>query len=373
MLLDVGDDQPHLVDVVAVHDYDETSVNWAYRDKDAILQQRINDVRAEKSKLEASGILPDVFDERGRRTLLTEPGRLATAGTASLVPPQPAITRAPSLQDVSKKMESAPRSGMPPPNFLSPEVHNVGSSKNTDAGSSRGSSPGRATGPNWLQDADMLPRSLPGARVFGFSYLDRHLKKLLRDDAEEDKRSDFIDRAASELLRELGKARASTACKDVPIVFIGAGFGGVVVQRAITSAVTKIDHSAEPTGKLAESTAQTANSFQDDQAPEFLPLHLNQIADVIFLDTPFPRKEGIGLANFFPPDAASLRATRIIRMANRMESEWDVPGIDKIWNQFWSTLCRQGHATRISWFYSSMTNTAAGPSRMLPAVKKVSV
>jgi len=373
VLVGVEENQPHLVDVVAVHDYDETSVNWAYRDKDAILQQQIDDVRAKKLKLsETSGKMPDVSDERGRRTSPMEPGRLASSGTASLVPPQPAITRAPSLQDAGKKMESSPRSGMPPQNFLAPEAHDVGSSKNTDAGSSRGSSPGRATGPNWLQDTDMLPRSLQGVRVLGFSYLAQHLKKLLRDDAEENKRSDFIDRAASGLLRELEKARSSASCSDVPIVFIGAGFGGIVLQRAITLAVSKPRQAAGAAGKSTESEAQTGNP-RDEQVPESLPLHLNQIADIMFLDTPFPRKEGIGLTGFFPPDAASLRATRIVRISNRMESEWDVPGIDKVWNQFWSALCRQGETTRISWFYSSMTNSASVPGRSPLAVKKVGV
>jgi hypothetical protein len=79
---------------------------------------------------------------------------------------------------------------------------------------------------NWLKDEDMLPRSLPRARIMQFDY---RLALTEVPTAE-----DNLETIATELLKELSKVRKD--CKSSlsrPIIFIGHSFGGIVIEKAL--------------------------------------------------------------------------------------------------------------------------------------------
>ncbi|KAK3381256.1 hypothetical protein B0H63DRAFT_475184 [Podospora didyma] len=268
--------QSHYLDIVVVHDHDETTDSWAYRDAEQVLRKEIDNIKMK-------------------------------------VKPKPADPKA--------------------SNHLSVAETGLGA---TELESSRASSPARfATGSNWLSDAGMLPKMLPGARVLAFSY------PKLRP--KEGGQAGYFKRAAAELLSELAKARRSeNAHIVVPVVFIGAGFGGLVIQIAIALAAPAAAERAKSTTK--ENTAEPDKGVS---------LGLDQVADVIFLDTPFPDGSGHERLKRFFPANSNLRMCAIVQVMEKMEAQWKGLTVEKIWNEFWESLGRLAPETRVTWFYQS--------------------
>ncbi|KAK0708109.1 hypothetical protein B0H67DRAFT_671831 [Lasiosphaeris hirsuta] len=371
ILRPVDPGQPHYIDVVAVHDYDETSVNWAYVDNKVIVRQKLEMIRAERSKIPENSeqaTAADVHDERGRQPLMVASGMPASSLAPNLAPPGRSVSRAPSLREAAKGGDAARRDDKIAVPGLSVEARDVPhvTNRNFEVGSSRASSQSRReVGSNWLQDANMLPEALLGARVLGFSYYSRDLTQLLKDNSEQSKKPDFIEKTSRELLRELCEFRQSDSFDNVPIIFIGAGFGGLVVQKAISLVVSNTDSGGEdPYSKTLGRLELGA--LEDQVVPEPPHLNLDHIADVIFMDTPFPspKKEGEGLQNFFPLSASSVRISGIQKVVKKMETEWDSPGVDKIWGEFWALLYQRNQKVRIAWLYSSTASITTGSVRM---------
>ncbi|KFZ10171.1 hypothetical protein V501_05309 [Pseudogymnoascus sp. VKM F-4519 (FW-2642)] len=83
---------------------------------------------------------------------------------------------------------------------------------------------------DWLVDSSMLPHDLPTVRVLAFGYLSNWLGK--------DKTNTRLAEVANELLTALEIARRD--CHDRPIIFIGHCFGGIVIEKAIVDAQSKL-------------------------------------------------------------------------------------------------------------------------------------
>ncbi|OBT58354.1 hypothetical protein VE04_01353 [Pseudogymnoascus sp. 24MN13] len=83
---------------------------------------------------------------------------------------------------------------------------------------------------DWLVDSSMLPHDLPTVRVLAFGYLSNWLGK--------DKTNTRLAEVANELLTALEIARHD--CHDRPIIFIGHCFGGIVIEKAIVDAQSKL-------------------------------------------------------------------------------------------------------------------------------------
>lgn len=43
----------HYLDIVAVHDYDETAESWVYKNRDQLLRQKIEHIKAKRTRLQA--------------------------------------------------------------------------------------------------------------------------------------------------------------------------------------------------------------------------------------------------------------------------------------------------------------------------------
>jgi len=183
----------------------------------------------------------------------------------------------------------------------------------------------------------MLPGIFPGARVLVFSYPKLRVKSMEGDQA------DYIESVSLGLLHELGQARHSHVYDKVPIVFIGAGLGGIIVQNVISLTAKKEDPSTEdPESKERGKSAET----------ERPPFELDHLADVVFLDTPFPNPESGVLKDFFPPNT-NVRMCAIMEVMAKMEKLWEGIDAEIIWDRFWTSVCRLGKETRILWFHST--------------------
>jgi hypothetical protein len=184
------------------------------------------------------------------------------------------------------------------------------------------------TGTNWLNDAQMLPSLLPGARIQTFSYPRLNLKSI-RNKSEQTK---YIDNAAERLNIELEKVRPPKDYGNIPIIFIGAGFGGMVVQRAITMAATPNNTSKDGT---------TSGAADATIVPK------KSLAHIVFLDTPFPNVTGELEGSF--PSNSNARVGAILKKMKR----WEGPNVDSIWQGFWESLCRPQQEVRVLWLYSA--------------------
>ncbi|EPE32024.1 alpha/beta-Hydrolase [Glarea lozoyensis ATCC 20868] len=87
--------------------------------------------------------------------------------------------------------------------------------------------PSLPTKVNWLKDESMLPKSLPRARVLQFNYTSSPTGTP----------AEILRKIASELLERLSEARKNCGPGlSRPLVFIGHGFGGIVISQALIMA-----------------------------------------------------------------------------------------------------------------------------------------
>ncbi|RYP50349.1 hypothetical protein DL768_004114 [Monosporascus sp. mg162] len=261
------DSARHYLDIVAVHDFDETTASWTYTDIGEFLRQGFEDHQKKTHK---------VGEESEEASLGSREGRMLDATTPKADP----------SKHKRELLEGDPRRTMdsvlePPGEIREPE-----DSRHMQSGSQRSFSPvGRIAGTNWLKDPQMMPRLFPDARILAFSYPRLKPKSIVN----KSDRAEHVNNAALGLRRELEKARNSIDYDNIPIVFIAAGFGGMVVQKVITMAATSND-------------GPSSGAADMPMVPDQSSLGLDHLANVVFLDTPFPRT--------FPkcPEAQGLQA-----------------------------------------------------------------
>ncbi|RYP10646.1 hypothetical protein DL764_000530 [Monosporascus ibericus] len=252
------DSARHYLDIVAVHDFDETTASWTYTDICGLLRQGLEDPQKKPHK---------VGEESEEASLGSRDGRMLNTTTPKVDP----LKHKRDLLEGDRTMTMD--SVLNPPG----EIREPEKSRPMQSGSQRSYSPaGRIAGTNWLKDPQMIPRLLPGARILAFSYPRLKLKSI----GYKNEQAEYIDNAAFGLRRELEKARGSIDYDTIPIAFIAAGFGGMVVQKAITMAATPSDTSNDGPSSGAADMAMV---------PEQSSLGLDHLANVVFLDTPFPR------------------------------------------------------------------------------------
>jgi len=356
------DGPPHIVDIVAVHDFDETSAaSWTYRDNKKIVQLEIERLK---------GLKPN----ETRRQSVASPSRPSSQAERG----QPVAVETSTAQEATQETQwkraqeshedgSHGRQSLEVPDTASNSTATDGHPSPTPsrAASFIEATPGR----NWLLDPEMLAKSLPGARVFAFSYPTKSLRRLSNNRTTTGLEG-CIQRAASELRNSLetelqkpqdGKAGASAT---VPIIFVAAGFGGIIVQKAVSLMCgTSEEPPAALDPKSDPSPTDTADGPPQRVSP---PLDPSRIADIIFLDTPFP-KDVDSAKHSFPLIAWSTRMTFIAKVVRKLENRWRSPGIDKIWAEFRTYLARRDRPIRVAWLYSgALQGTATGRSAPVP-------
>ncbi|PGH08734.1 hypothetical protein AJ79_05925 [Helicocarpus griseus UAMH5409] len=80
-------------------------------------------------------------------------------------------------------------------------------------------------GVRWLQDEDMLPAAIPNARILALTYPKFSPSAVLRW-------GKYCDEVASKLLIDLEKFRGFQY-GPTPVIYIGHGFGGIMLQKAL--------------------------------------------------------------------------------------------------------------------------------------------
>jgi len=120
---------------------------------------------------------------------------------------------------------------------------------------------------------------------------------------------EYLDNAARKLLESLIQARAKLPYNSVPIIFVGYGFGGLVLQKLLVLAVDAPDEKNTDSAQL-----------------------LSMIAGLVLLDTPFPASQQetqIGVPSF--PSSPNARQEHIVRRLTDSGSKVD---IEALWKKF---------------------------------------
>ncbi|KAK4445380.1 hypothetical protein QBC34DRAFT_164902 [Podospora aff. communis PSN243] len=186
---------------------------------------------------------------------------------------------------------------------------------------------------NWVRD--LLGSDLPRSRILLFSYPAPNFEKKSASWIE------YVHYVAEQLLEHIRNHRATVQQQDVPIVFIGYGFGGVVIQKAIETLVTQ--GSQEMQGNEEDAHQRTTRKLS---VPGGIYLAL-------FLDTPFPEPEheDEDVARLFPPNT-NVRMCDIIQRIEEHEKDSDV--LERVWAGMVDAYDKSPDAEDIdvTWLYS---------------------
>jgi hypothetical protein len=195
---------------------------------------------------------------------------------------------------------------------------------------------------NWLRD--LLSPDLPRSRILTFSYPAPNFEKKSASWIE------YVQHVAEQLLERVKNHRRTAQQQDVPIVFIGYGFGGVVIQKAIeilVAAKSPEEQSEEETQSGAEgkespgariASHESGSDGEEAQSPNENTQRRSVrkvsvpggIYLALFLDTPFPEPEHQDEyeERLFPPNT-NVRMCDIIRRIEEHEKDSDV--LERVW------------------------------------------
>ncbi|KAK0744292.1 hypothetical protein B0T21DRAFT_380631 [Apiosordaria backusii] len=180
---------------------------------------------------------------------------------------------------------------------------------------------GRPRAVNWIRD--FLPNDITDSRVLSFTYSSPTFEKKTGNWAE------YVESAAKALLERVASSRQLFFQRGVPLVFIGSGFGGIIVQKAIALAAKQ-----ENAGSIS----------------------LNDIYQVVFLDTPFPEPDepqSTGSDDRFKswfPKNTNVRMSRILLEIETREKDSEL--VDDVWTEYQQSRKQSARVLETSWLYS---------------------
>jgi len=179
-----------------------------------------------------------------------------------------------------------------------------------------------------FQEPTMIPAAFPGARILSYTY-----PKLAPATAQK-----YVSKAAWKLLDSLISAR-STVNNTVPIIFIGYGFGGIVLQKLLVLAADAPDEKKTASTQLLEMTA-----------------------GFVFLDTPFPTHKPEDAINkpTFPP-TINARQAHIIK---RLGEDGNKVDVRNLWENFDLKRSIGGQKLPIIWFHTLLAKDASSAAKV---------
>ncbi|KAI6081318.1 hypothetical protein F4821DRAFT_31355 [Hypoxylon rubiginosum] len=163
---------------------------------------------------------PTTQGDRPRDARVRRRASSRTISGPSIQPIQTKETNVSDAPDDLLQSEKEPRSGRP----------------STEHGPERGI--------NWLRDAKMLPKSISNTRIMAFTYP----KPQSVNSVEPSK---YLNKVAEQLISRLLQCREPYYYDKVPVVFVGHGFGCLILQRAIAM-MAKKDPVTRPHGRMEE-------------------------------------------------------------------------------------------------------------------------
>ncbi|KAK3897541.1 hypothetical protein C8A05DRAFT_19717 [Staphylotrichum tortipilum] len=324
---------PPRVDIIAVHDIDETLQRaWIYRKKTT--KRRANDSRAPfaagginshdgtagspaprhgSRRQPPPGARKKTFDDANNNSIekwLAGAARPSSAGEPDISEQKPRFRRRPTLHNDRRRAAAGHVA-----NIAEEErVSSVGGSRrhNAEVLSDRRSSLDQSGERriNWLSDPDMLPSEIPGVRVMCYTY--KSPKKVPSP-------HQYLNELGKDLARRLAEMRPQKDAhyNKVPIIFVGLGFGCLILQRVITLL-----------------------DFEYCRSPTAHPL-LAAIAGVIFLDAPAP------IAQF--PSSRSQETNQAWTQDWLMTKNDSKIDTSSLWRAFWVATMSD---VELTWYYS---------------------
>jgi len=222
---------------------------------------------------------------------------------------------------------------------------------------------------HWLRD--LLSNDIPQSRILAFSYPAPDFEKKTENWLA------YVERVAGQLVELVSEFRTATGPEGSPIVFIGYGFGGVIIQKAIELIVCG---TSPPEGHFeAENTQGNADSDPHDgqgqdvgsrdeeggispgnqqltgstdaTTPDRSGLPARAIYQTLFLDTPFPEPEHENEheERLFPANT-NVRMCDIIRQIEEHEKDSGI--LEKVWAGYLSAYDKTVQAIDVTWLYS---------------------
>ncbi|KAK0713751.1 hypothetical protein B0T26DRAFT_873806 [Lasiosphaeria miniovina] len=372
------------VDIIAVHDFEETAEDaWTF--EGGLL------LRAPRSNLRD----PSERDRESSRGSHDRRRRPDALPKASATPNDGLLgTEQPELDSKGKALEANALPGQRDPKLKVARKEVKDKSKLADGSirSARSSSEfpdrreKRQETVNWLRD--FIPRDIPQSRVLSFSY------------PRFDKKShislvSYVEKAATELLQRVKRSRQGELYENVPIIFIGYGFGGIVIQKAIQLAVQEAQAWDEAAAKPVpfaekevfdpnldgkEKAQVTSNGDQRDVADEksqkpkaslankppdlISPFPIGDISQLLLLDTPFPGKPDTKASKQLFPANVNIRVTQILQWIESQEKGPKL--VEKVWADFQRVRGQLPQSFALSWLYSQTRGrqTEGDPQKM---------
>jgi hypothetical protein len=175
----------------------------------------------------------------------------------------------------------------------------------------------------------MIPGAFPGARILSYTY-----PKMSATTADE-----YLDKAAQKLLESLIQARAKLPYNRVPMIFVGYGFGGLVLQKLLVLAVDAPDERNKDSAQL-----------------------LSMIAGLVLLDTPFPatqQENQTGTLSF--PSSSNARQEHIMRRLKESGSKVD---IGALWEKFDQKRVIDGQKLPMIWLHTFLAKDPSSASKV---------
>ncbi|KAK4175071.1 hypothetical protein QBC36DRAFT_29778 [Triangularia setosa] len=180
---------------------------------------------------------------------------------------------------------------------------------------------GRPRAVNWIRD--FVPNHVTDSRVLSFNYSSPTFDKRTGNWAE------YVENAAKALLERVAGSRQLFFQRGVPVVFIGSGFGGIIIQKAIALAAKQ-----EDAGSLL----------------------LDDIYQVVFLDTPFPEPDepqSMGSEDRFKswfPKNTNVRMSRILLEIETRDKDSEL--VNDVWKEYQEPRKGSARGLEITWLYS---------------------
>ncbi|KAK4194327.1 hypothetical protein QBC40DRAFT_188432 [Triangularia verruculosa] len=282
------------VDIIAVHDFDETPEEAWVMPVESAQMRLLNPGRpdGERDRTASPGLRDGqrakVADKKGKGPELVNQSDASQRLDVKLRPPG---------KDVKKGVRS-----------LEPSMRS----------SSEFDIRGRPRAVNWIRD--FIPNDITDSRVLSFTYSAPTFDKKTGNWA------DYVESAAKALLEHFDNSRQLFFQRGVPVVFVGSGFGGIIVQKAISLAAKQ-----DGVGSLT----------------------LDDIYQVLLLDTPFPEPDEPAEEDKFKswfPKNTNVRMSRILLEIETRDKDSKL--VEDVWKEYQGGRKQAARGLVTTWLYS---------------------
>ncbi|KAK1831012.1 hypothetical protein QBC39DRAFT_352673 [Podospora conica] len=307
----------HYVDIIAVHDLGELAKDaWTYwPDADELAGAGVGESNKETTNRKRRNFSGNVKTRKGSTD------HAITHFDTAVSPQNPANAPMPQGKNSERSKHAGSNT-----NLLNLAQDETGDPRSPQDQASR-------KDVNWLRD--LLNHDIRGSRILAFSYGQPD------SDNKDFTWEGYVNKTAEGLLRHIQQVRPRTSGRRrIPVVFVGYGFGGIIIQRAVehalrleqsknTKTTKRVENTTctEPAGQSKQTTGNTTSNStkKPPETKEKGALVARDIYQVLFLDTPFPQDDKF-------PANMNVRMCDIIKTVENKEKDSKI--LDDVWEGF---------------------------------------